>query len=264
MSDESSYFVVLNRIDHFNIPVLADILSRILAIHCMDATTQLKRAWGFLYKTDVIEEAEKLQLAFQKAAIETFVLPDSELKKPPQLRTTKKAVPGIDGLAFQDEEHDKLLPWSSVILLCAGEVEEITRETERLPPDGKAKKWLLRTGLSPITAVAIQYERSKIREVTEDRIESSRYLDLIAKDDYDSVRILTDSFDYSYLGSKMAYSANLNFKNLALDIAKSLTHVTKNQGMRTMETQSVIKAFKYSSLDDFENEKLWLMQLKPD
>jgi hypothetical protein len=238
-------------------------LSRAAGIHRLDATTQLKRSWGLLYKTDVIEKAQGMQQAFHQAGMETFVLPGSELRKPPQPKVLRKAIPQPDGLAFQDEADDKLLPWSSVVLLCAGEVEETMQVTERLPPDGKAKKWLLRTGLTPVTAVAVQYERSKIREVTKDRTESGHYLDLIAKDEYDSVRILGGSFDYSYLANKMAYNATINFRHLASDVGKFLTHVTKNKGMRAMETQVEIKGFKYGSLDDFENEKLWLMQLKP-
>jgi hypothetical protein len=264
MTAEDFYFVVLNNIDHFDLPTLADILSRTLAIHRMDAATQLKHSWGLLYKTDVIEEAEELQEAFEQTGIETFVLPASRLRKPPQPIVLRKAVPGADGLAFQDKGHDKFLKWSSVILLCAGEVEEISRTTERLPPDGKVKKWLFRTGLTPITAVAIQHERSKTREVTKDRSESRYYLDLIATDDCDSLRIIGDSFDYSCLGSKMAYNVLINFKTLAIDIAKYLTYVTKNHGMRAMEAQTVVQGSKYGSLNDFENEKLWLMQLTPD
>jgi len=261
MTAEGFYCVVLKNIDHFDLPTLADILSRTLGIHRMDAATQLRHSWGLLYMTDVIEEAEELQEAFEQTEIETFVLPASRLRKPPQPIVLRKAVPQQDGVAFQDKGGEKFLKWRSVILLCAGEIEETLHTTERLPPDGKAKKWLLRTGLTPLTAVAIQHERSKIREVTKERTESKYYLDLIATDDCDSLRVLGDSFDYSCLGSKMTYNTLANFKNLALDIAKFLTHATKNQGMRAMEARAVAQGTKYGSLDDFENEKLWLIQL---
>jgi hypothetical protein len=261
MNAEDFCFVVLKGIDHFDLPSLADILSRTLGIHRMDAATQLKHSWGLLYKTNVIEEAEELQEALEQAGIETFLLPAAKLRKPPQLIVLRNASLQQDGVAFQDKGNEKSLKWSDVILLCAGEIEETSQTTERLPPDGKAKKWLLRTGLTPVTAAAIQYERSKVREVTKDRTESSYYLDLIARNDCDSVRIPGDSFDYSCLGSKMAYNTLFNFKLLALDIAKFLAHAVKNQGMRAMEAQAVGQGSKYTSLDDFENEKLWLMQL---
>ncbi|MBW1742147.1 MAG: hypothetical protein JRJ47_01790 [Deltaproteobacteria bacterium] len=264
MANDPFYFVVLNNVDQFDLPTLADILSRTLDIHRMDAATQLKHSWGLLYKTDVIEEAEELQEAFEQTEIETFVLPASRLRKPPPPIVLRNAVLQQDGMAFQDKSYEKFLKWRSIILLCAGEIEETLQTTERLPPDGKAKKWLFRTGLTPITAVAIQHERSKVREVTKDRTESKHYMDLIATDDCDSLRILGDSFDYSCLGSKMAYNTLMNFKTLALDIGKSLTHATRNHGMRAMEARTVARGSKYGSLDDFENEKLWLMQLMPD
>ena len=263
MNDEDSYFVVLNRVDHFDLPSLADILSRALGIHRMDAATQVKRSWGLLHKTHVIEEAQGLQEALKQAGMDTFVLPSSKLRKPPQPIVLRKAIPQQEGMAYEDQGYVTFLKWSHVSLVCAGQIEETVRTTERLPPDGKAKKWLLRTGLSPITALAIQHERSKVREVTKERTESNCYLDLIAGGDHDSIRILGDSFDYSCLGSKMAHNTLVNFKTLALDIAKFLTNTIKNQGMRAMETQAVTQGMKYGSLNDFENEELWLMQLTP-
>ena len=264
MNAEGFYFVVLKGVDGFDVPSLADILSHTLKIHRTDAATQLKRSWGLLHKTHVIEEAKKLREALKEAGMDTLVLPSSKLRKPPRPIVLRKAVPQQEGMAYEDEGYVKFLGWNYVGLMCAGQIEETVQTTERLPPDGKAKKWLLRTGLSPITALAIQHERSKVREVTRERIESNCYLDLISGGHCDSIRILGDSFDYSCLGSKMAYNMLFNFKTLALDIGKFLPHTTKNQGMRAMETEPVAQGLKYASLDDFENEKLWLMQLTPD
>jgi hypothetical protein len=264
MNDDDSYLVVLNRVDHFDLSSLADILSRMLGIHRADGATQLKRSWGLIHKTHVLEEAEKLHQSLKQTGVDTFVLPSSRLRKPPQPIVLRKAIPQREGVAYEEKDYVTLLRWTHVNLVCAGQIEETVQTTERLPPDGKAKKWLLRTGLSPITALAIQHERSKVREVTRERTESSWYLDLIAGGAHDSIRILGDSFDYSCLGSKMAHNTLLNFKTLAVDIGKFLKHATKNRGMRAMESQPVAQGLKYGSLDDFENEKLWLMQLIPD
>lgn len=264
MADEPSYYLVLKRSDQFDLSGLADVLSRSLGIHRLDATTQLKRSWGLLHKTPMVEQAQELQQKFQQAGIETFVLPASELKAVPQPKVLKKATPGLEGLSYHEEEQDKLLPWNGVILLCAGEVEETTTVSETLPPDGKAKKWLMRTGLSVTTAVAISYERSKKRQVMKKETGSSYYLDLIAKGDFDSMRVVGDTFDYSYLGREMRYDSLLNFKNLVLSVGGFLTHVTKNRGMRAMEAGGLMRELKYSSHDEYENEKLWLMQLNGD
>jgi hypothetical protein len=264
MANKPSHFVILNRSDHFDLPGLADALSRSLGIIRFDAISQLKRSWGLLHKTDMIDKAQELQQKLKQEGIETFVLSASELRPIPRPRVLRKAIPEPGGLGFQEKGQNKLLPWDSVVLLCAGQVQESVSVKEMLPPDGKAVKWLSRTGLSLTTGVAIVHEASKRREVTKDRTDFSYYLDLIAKDDFESVRILGDSFDYSYLGGRKAHNVSFNFKSLALDIAKFLPNVAKNQGMRAMETQAMMKDLKYGSLNDFENEKLWLIQLNAD
>ena len=264
MIDETSYFVVLERSDGFDLQGLADILSRCLGIHRIDATTQLKRSWGLLHKTPVLEEAKKVQEECEKAGMGTFVLPASELRPVPQPKVLRKAVPEPGGLAYEHEGENKSLPWNRVVLACAGEIEETMSVKETLPPDGKAKKWLMRTGLSVTTAVAISHEMSKKREVPKQEESAAHYLDLLAGDDFESVRIAGDSFDYSFLGSRMGYNALLNFKTLVLDVGKFLTDVTKNKGMRAMESGAVVQDLRYVGFDDFENEKLWLLQLKRD
>lgn len=261
MADEPSYFVVLKDSDGFDLARLAGVLSVSLGMHRLDAASQLKRSWGLLHKTPVLEEARALQRDCEGAGIETFVLPESKLKKVPEPKVLKKGVPKPEGLVYGEEGAGKLLPWHSVVLLCAGEVEETMRVKEILPPEGKVKKWLMRTGLSVTSAVAIAYERSKTREVTKQKTGSAHYLDMVAKDGFESVRIVGDSFDYSYLGDKMAYNALINFKAFILDVCRFLPGVTRNRGMRAMDLKDVTRDSKYQDYNDYEKEKLWLMQL---
>ena len=263
MNNEPAYYVILSRSDQFDLTGLADLLSRSLCTPRFDVITHLKHSWGLLHKAHMIAKAEELQQKLAQAGIETFILSATELKTVPHPMVLKKAIPEPGGLVFQEEGQNKFLAWNDITLLCAGEVEETIQMKETLPSDGKAMKWMARTGLSVTTAVAIAYERSKKREVTKERTDSSYYLDLIAKGGLKSVRILGNSFDYSYLGGRMGYNALINFKNLALDIAKFLPNVTKNQGMRAMENKTVMRNLKYGGLKNFENEKLWLMQLNP-
>jgi hypothetical protein len=147
------------------------------------------------------------------------------------------------------------------VLLCAGQIGETEKVTENLPRDGKAKKWLWRTGITPITAVAVSYERSKKRQVTKERTTSSFYLDMITKDASKSVRIIGESFDYTYLADRMQHNVLFNFKNLVKDVAGFLPDVRRNRGLRAMETEPTMRNVVYDSAKDFETEKLWLAQL---
>ena len=261
MNDKPSYYLILKNPDDLVQARLAEVLSRYLNMHRLDATTRVKRFWGLLHKTVKLEKAEELKRAFDEAGIATFILPAKELKSLPSPRVFRKAVPESQGLTFQQEGQNDLLPWNHVVLLCAGQIGKAERVKETLPPDGKAKKWLMRTGLSVTTAVAISYERSKERQVTKERTTASLCLDLIAIDASKSVRIVGDSFDYTYLADRMQYNVLFNFKNLVMDVAGFLPEVIKNRGFRALETEPTMRNVVYDSAKDFETEKLWLMQL---
>jgi hypothetical protein len=261
MKDKPSYYLILKNPDDFDLTRLAEVLSHSLSILRLDATTWVKRFWGILHKTGKLEKAEELKRAFDEAGIATFILPAKEMTPLPSPKVLKKAVPESQGLTFQQEGRNNLLPWNHVVLLCAGQIGRTEKVKETLPPDGKAKKWLMRTGLSMTTAVAISYERSKQRQVTKEIKTARLCLDMIAMDVSKSVRIVGDSFDYRYLADRMQHNVFFNFKNLVLDVAGFLPDVKKNRGLRAMETEPTMKNVVYDDSKDFETEKLWLMQL---
>ena len=261
MNDKLSYLVILKDSESFDLQVLADAVSRGLGIPRFDVATKIKRFWGILHNTPMIEQANQLKESLKQEGVETFVLSSAELKAVPRPKTLKKVSLQPWGLAFQEEGKDGLLLWENVLLLCAGKIEESMSVKETLPPDGKVKKWVARTGISMTTVIAISRERAKKREVTKEKIDWTYCLDLVAGEGVESVRILGNSFDYSCLGDRMAYNVIINFKNLALDIARYLPNVIRNQGMRSMEEETVVKEVKYTNMHEYENEKTWLMQL---
>jgi hypothetical protein len=227
----------------------------------LDATTRVKRFWGLLHKTRNLDKAEELKRTFDEAGIATFILPASELTALPSPRVFRKAVPEPQGLSFQHAGESGSLPWDRIVLLCAGQIGETEKVTKDLPRDGKARKWLVRTGISLTTAVAVTYERSKKRRVTKEETNSSFYLDMITKDASESVRIIGDSFDYTYLEDRMQHNVLFNFKNLVKDVAGYLPGVRRNRGLHAMETEPTMRNVVYESARDFETEKLWLAQL---
>ena len=261
MNDKPSYYLILNNPDDLVPTRLAEVISNSLSMLRLDATTRVKRFWGLLHKTDKLEKAKDLKRAFDEAGIATFILPAKELTPLPSPKVLKKAIPESQGLTFQQEGQNDSLPWDHVALLCAGQIGKTERVKETLPRDGKAKKWLMRTGLSLTTAVAISYERSKERQATKEITTASLCLDLIARDASKSVRIVGDSFDYTYLADRMQYNVLFNFKKLVLDVAGFLPEVIKNRGFRALETEPSMRNVVYESAKDFETEKLWLNQL---
>ena len=261
MTDKPSYYLILSNTDDLVLTRLAEILCQALGIPRLDATTRVKRFWGLLHKTGNLDKAEELKRTFDEAGIATFILPASQLTALPSPRVFRKAVPEPQGLSFQHAGESGSLPWDRVVLLCAGQIGETEKVTKNLPRDGKARKWLVRTGISLTTAVAVTYERSKKRQVTKERTTSSFYLDIITRDTSKSVRIIGETFDYTYLAERMQQNVLFNFKNLVKDVTGFLPDVIRNRGLRAMETEPTMRNVVYESAKDFETEKLWLAQL---
>ncbi len=261
MMDKPSFYLILSNPEDLVLTRLAEILCQALGIPRLDATARVKRFWGLLYRTGKIEKAEELKRTFHEAGIATFILPANELTTLPSPRVLRKAVPEPQGLTFEHEGKNGLLPWNQIVLLCAGQIGETEKVTENLPRKGKAGKWLALTGVSITTAVAISYERSKKRQVTKERTTQSFYLDMITRDASKSVRIIGESFNYTYLKDRIQHNVLFNFKNLVKDVAGFLPDVRKNRGLRAIETEPTMRNVVYDSAKDFETEKLWLAQL---
>jgi len=260
VNDESFYFVVLKNPSRFNHSSLADALASSISVLKVDAVMHLKNYWGLLHKTQEVDKAQELQEKLRQWGIETFVISTSEIKQLPAVKVLKKASLEEHGLAFEEEGQKKSLPWNSFVLVCAGQVIEIETVKRRTVGDGHYAKHLVTTGVSFVSAVRISADRLKGKEVTEKKPGATFLIDLIARENSESIRIIGNSFNYSCLGDKMGYNVLMNFKNLYQEISKFLTDVVKNQGARSIDADDMAK-LKYISESSYENEMLWLMQL---
>jgi len=226
----------------------------------VDAVMHLKNFWGLLHKTDEIDRAQELQEKLKQWGIETFILHASKIKKLPAAKVLKKASLEQHGLVFEEEEQEKSLPWNSFVLISAGQVIEIESVKKKTVGDGHYARHLATTGVSLVTAVRISADRLKGKEVIEKKAGTTFLLDLIARENLESIRIIGNSFNYSCLGDRMGYNMSMNFKILYQVISMLLPNVIKNQGARAIDTDDMAK-MKYSSENSYDHEMLWLMQL---
>jgi hypothetical protein len=252
--------VVLKNPGSFNDQSLADALASSLSVLKVDAFMHLKNFWGLLHKTQEIDEAQELQEKLRQWGIKTFVLHSSKIKKLPEAKVLKKVSLEQHGLVFEEKEQEKSLPWESFVLIGAGQVIEIETVKKKAVGDGHYAKHLATTGVSFVSAVRISSDRLKGKEVVEKKTGTTYLLDLIARENSESIRIIGNSFNYSCLGDRMEYNMPLNFKNLYKVISMLLTDVIKNQGARAIDTDDMPK-MKYSGEDSYDHEMLWLMQL---
>lgn len=260
MVNESTYFVVLSDPKDFDLQRMADVLVPSLSLPRVDIIMRLKNSWGMLHNTSERIEAENLQRELHQKGIDTFILPFSELKLIPQPKILKKAIPEPQGLVFAAEDQTRTLPWNNFTFMCAGQILETKSVKKRTIGDPKVARTIATTGVTLVSAVRISHHRLKGKEVTEKKTTTNYILDLIDEAKSENIRIIGETFNYSFLGERMLYNVPMNFKNLCMDVLKFMSKVKKNQGVRAMEANDMAKT-KYTDMDSFENEKLWLMQL---
>jgi len=260
VNDESSYFVVLKNPGSFNHTSLADALASSLSVLKVDAVMHLKNFWGLLHKTQEIDRAQELKEKLRQWGIETFVISAPKIKQLPAVKVLKQASLEEHGLAFEEEGQKKSLPWNSFVLVCAGQVIEIEIVKRRTVGNGHYAKHLATTGVSFVSAVRMNADRLKGKEVIEKKPGTTFVLDLIARENSESIRIIGNSFNYSCLGDRMEYNMPMNFKNLYQVISMLLPNVIKNQGARAIDTDDMAK-MKYIGESSYDHEMLWLMQL---
>jgi len=261
MGRETAYFVVLRRPESFEPEKLAETLMSILPGTRLDIALRLRRSWGLLHSTPEIAEAEKVGEHVSRAGFETFILPASEMIQSPPPRILKKAVPGPEGLTFQEGEEPRRLPWNHVLILGCGQVIDTSRKKRRLIGEARVARTLATTGLSMVSAVRISHRRIKGKTVDEKLTGTGYCLDLVTDDRADGVRIAGEAFDYACLGERKGYGVLNNFRLLYRDIARHLPDVRRNQGARAMDSGDVMKS-RYADMDKYTREIHWLRQLE--
>jgi len=103
---------------------------------------------------------------------------------------------------------------------------------------------------------------TETKEEVKKETSSNYYLDIIAKENAESLSISGYSFDYSYLGNRKQYNIFANFSNLVKDTAGFLPNAVRNRGVRSLEQGGgTFRDFRYRSIEEYEAEKLWLLQL---
>jgi len=262
MSEESFYNVVLGSQDAFDLQKLADALSRASGMVRLDALSHIRSHWGILYRTKEMEKAQDLRQKLEQEGVETFILDNMQLKAilPPKL--LKKVIPKPEGLVLEENEREKILPWDNFILICSGQVEVSIMVKKKSSADEGAARKIASLAVFLTTGIPVSAKNTKPEEEVKKETSSNYYLDIIAKENAESLSISGYSFDYSYLGNRKQYNIFANFSNLVKDTAGFLPNAVRNRGVRSLEQGGgTFRDFRYRSIEEYEAEKLWLLQL---
>ena len=262
MNEGIFYYVVLGNRDAFDLQKLADAMSRASGMVRLDALSYIRSHWGILYRTQDMEKAQELRQKLEQEGVKTFILDNLRLKAISSPKLLKKVIPRPEGLVLDERGQEKILPWDSFVLICAGQVEESIMVKKKLSAGGDTARKIASLTVFLTTGIPISAKDTKPKEEVKKETSSNYYLDIIAKENSESLSISGYSFDYSYLGTRKQYNAFANFANLVRDITGFLPNAVRNRGVRSLEQGGgTFRDFRYRSIEEYKAEELWLLQL---
>lgn len=220
----------------------------------------VRRGWGVLAESSPAEEAEALAAALVAAGFAAVAVPVGLLEAPPAAAAVTKielAGDGLDVLAGRGAVERRRHVWTHLKVLSAGSVSESSTRTVTEGP-GLAEK-SIRLGVALTTGLPVLGGKAKSREVREEK--RVPFIELVFAEPAARLRLLGSEFDYTVLGPKMSYSAELNFRALVAELAPRAPGALRSRGARGVLAKSPSGALAYESFDDVFLEERWLSTL---
>ena len=101
--------------------------------------------------------------------------------------------------------------------------------------------------------------KTKTRQVVEER--RIPFIEMLFVSPARRIRILAAEFDYTALGTKMSYSAELNFRALVCEFALHAPGALRGKGARALLAKAPSGELAYESFEDVQREERWLLAL---
>lgn len=218
----------------------------------------VRRGWGIVAEPSSAEDAEALAAALTAAGRPALAAPVSLIEEPPPPVVVLKGELAGDGFDVDEAKANaprERLSWSRLRVLAAGQVTETSTKTVTEGPSVAEKS--VRLGVTLATGIPVGRGKETQRRVTEER--SIPFIEMLfvarpAK----RVRIMAAAFDYSVLGPKMGYSAELNFRALVAELAARAPSALRSRGARAILEKAPSGRLAYESFDDAGRELRWL------
>lgn len=252
--------VVLRAPARFDVRVVAAAVAKRSTVTAESWLPVVRRTWGIIAEPSPAEEAEALASELTAAGQAAVAVPVGLLEQvPAPLSVTKADLSGdgFDILAGRAGAEVQRLTWTHMKVLSAGSVSETSRKTVTEGPSAGEKA--VRLGATMVTGLPLMGGKSKSRQVSEER--RVPFIEMIFLEPALRIRILAAEFDYTALGPKMSYSAELNFRALVLELAARAPGALRAKGARAILTKAPSGELSYESFEDASNEERWLLTL---
>ncbi len=260
MSERPPHAALLRASSRFDAKAVAAVLAARSTLSAESWLPVARRSWGILGEPSAAEDAEALAAALTAAGLPAVAVPVALLEEPPAASGVTKAElsgDGFDVVAGRAGVERERLIWTHMKVLSAGVLSETGRKTVTEGPSAGEKA--VRLGATLVTGLPLMGGKSKTREVSEER--RTPFIEMIFAEPARRVRILAAEFDYTALGPKMSYSAELNFRTLVAELAARAPGALRSKGARAILAKAPSGELAYESFEDAAREERWLLAL---
>lgn len=255
--------VLVRSPEDFSAPAVAAVLAQRAAVPVLDMIPVARRSWGLVAESLPAVEAEELAAALSAAGQDSVAVPTGLLEEvPPFVCATKAAFTseGFDLLAGRENAAPESFSWTRLALLCAAALEVRHVSTPAGSSGVEMAERAVRLGLTLATGIPLMKGKSETKRTIESR-DRRLVLDLVFSGPARRVRVDAEEFDYSVLGPRKGYGAELNFLALLEDLAARASKALRGRGTRALLARRPSADSLYESFDDLGREERWLLSL---
>jgi hypothetical protein len=242
---------------------VASVLGKRAKAPALDFVASVRRSWGVIAESLPAADADTLAAELTAAGQASLAAPTSLLEVPPEPVLVAKAElsgDGFDILSARANAAPERLSWTRLSALCAAGLEIRTSKTVTETAPMEMGEKAVRLGLTMATGIPMMGSKKEVKRVVETR-DRALLLDLLFLGPSRRLRIEARAFDYSLLGPKMAYGAEINFLVLLEDLAARAPGALRGKGTRAMLARRPAGDSRYESIDDLEREERWLLTI---
>ena len=265
MSEESRppHAVLVRSCEGFSASVVAAVLAKRAGVPALDMIPVARRSWGIVAESLPAAEAEALAAALAQAGQPCVCVPTSLLEDlPPPVSATKVSFSGdgLDLIAGRENPAPERLSWSRLAALCAAGLETRQTTTVTETPTGVTAGQAVRLGLTLVTGLPLLKRRAETKRTVESR-DRRLVLDILFSEPARRLRVDAHDFDYSVLGARMGYGAELNFHALLEEFVSRAPRALRGGGTRALLAHRPAGDSLYESLDVLAREERWLFSV---
>ena len=255
------YSILMNELIPLDLQKTSRILARAENIILADATRSVRNCCGILAKNLTLQEATSISEEVNREGVGVFHVDQSKMYYPERPVHINNA-DCLEECFNARDIYGRYYPlsWQNIILISLGRVVERKDSGSWACSTGAAPRRMFGAPLLGVGMIApAPVEPSPARKVTE---EEHLVLDIFSKDPQRKhYRIQQKSFNYDYLGERLSQNSAQNFRLFMEDVARFAQQAYGNRGINAYLTGNEPEKLDYGSLDHFDDENLWLLQL---